>query len=75
MPPSRPQPALTADPGLCGRCIHLQLLSSARSTFVRCGLAASDPSFPRYPALPVRSCPGFEEREKAGRACYHRSPS
>jgi hypothetical protein len=50
---------LSADPGLCARCRHLELLSSPRSTFVRCGLAESDPSFPRYPRLPVLHCAGF----------------
>jgi len=57
-----PQPSLTdlpASPGLCATCIHLQLLASRRSTFVRCGLAASDPRFVRYPALPVVRCPGY----------------
>jgi hypothetical protein len=45
--------------GLCARCAHLQLLSSPRSVFVRCGLAATDPRFPRYPALPVTACAGY----------------
>ena len=50
---------LTADPGLCAACVHLRLASSARSVFVRCGLADEDPRFPRYPPLPVRACAGF----------------
>jgi hypothetical protein len=50
---------LSADPGLCARCRHLELVSSPRSTFVRCGLAAGDPAFPRYPRLPVLACTGF----------------
>jgi hypothetical protein len=60
------QPALTdvkADPGLCGTCLHLRLQASARSVFVRCGLAEQDPRFPRYPPLPVRSCAGFQVSE------------
>jgi len=27
-----------------------------------CGRAREDPRFPRYPALPVLSCPGFEPK-------------
>jgi hypothetical protein len=50
---------LAADPGLCAGCVHLRLLASARSVFVRCGLAEQDPRFPRYPPLPVRACAGF----------------
>jgi hypothetical protein len=33
--------------GLCAGCEHLRVLASARSVFVRCGLAESDPRFPR----------------------------
>jgi hypothetical protein len=50
---------LSAHPGLCSSCTHLQLLASPRSVFVRCGLAAVDPAFERYPSLPVRSCAGY----------------
>ena len=50
---------LAVQPGLCAGCVHLQLLASLRSVFVRCGLADSDPAFPRYPALPVLQCAGF----------------
>lgn len=51
---------LRVDPGLCAACVHLRLKASARSVFVRCGLAESDPRFPRYPPLPVAACPGFQ---------------
>ncbi len=46
--------------GLCASCVHLQVLRSKRSTFVRCGLADTDSSFPRYPPLPVGWCEGHE---------------
>jgi hypothetical protein len=59
-------PRLTADPGLCARCVHQRLLVSPRSVFVRCGLADIDPRFPRYPRLPVESCAGYEPREPDG---------
>jgi len=52
---------LTVDAGLCAACVHLRLLASPRTVFVRCGLAASDPAFPRYPALPVMRCAGFRQ--------------
>lgn len=51
---------LPAGGGLCPGCRHLRLLRSARSVFVRCALAERDPSFPRYPVLPVVECTGFE---------------
>jgi hypothetical protein len=47
------------DPGLCGRCLHARVVQ-ARSRFFLCRLSFSDPRYPKYPALPVRSCPGFE---------------
>jgi hypothetical protein len=50
---------LTAGPGLCRTCVHLRLAASARSVFVRCGLAETDPAFPRYPSLPVARCAGY----------------
>ena len=51
--------SLATPAGLCASCVHLRLLASPRSVFVRCGLAESDPAFPRYPPLPVRSCAGY----------------
>ena len=47
--------------GLCASCRHLRVLRSRRSTFVRCGLAARDPRFERYPPLPVAFCRGYDE--------------
>jgi hypothetical protein len=45
--------------GLCGACVHRQLISSARSTYVRCRLADRDSGFARYPRLPVVTCRGY----------------
>jgi hypothetical protein len=66
---SRPGPAtpeeraavlrLSASPGLCATCEHLQVVASSRSMFVRCGLSDVEPAFPRYPPLPVLACPGY----------------
>jgi len=48
--------------GLCARCQHARRQSTRRgSTFWRCQRAETDPRFARYPPLPVRACPGFEE--------------
>ena len=60
-----PEPRLDAlplHPGLCASCAHLLLVSSPRSTFVRCAMAEVDPRFPRYPRLPVLACAGFTAR-------------
>ena len=55
----------TPSPGLCGRCVHVQLVSSARgSTFYLCRRSFTDPAFPRYPPIPVIVCSGFEAREE-----------
>ncbi len=51
--------SLAVHPGLCATCEHLRLLASKRSVFVRCGLADTDPAFPRYPPLPVGACRGY----------------
>jgi hypothetical protein len=50
---------LSASPGLCTTCAHLQVVASSRSVFVRCGLSDTDPAFPRYPPLPVLRCAGY----------------
>lgn len=50
---------LAAPPGLCATCEHLRIAASPRSVFVRCGLAETDPRFPRYPPLPVMACSGY----------------
>jgi hypothetical protein len=47
--------------GLCVSCRWMRRVTNRRgSTFFRCGLADTDPAFPRYPPLPVLSCAGFE---------------
>ena len=49
-----------ADPGLCGRCAHVQPVTSSRgSTFYLCRLSFADSRFARYPPLPVLACSGF----------------
>ena len=50
------------DPGLCRCCVHARALESARGArFWQCQRARTDPTFARYPRLPVRECRGHEE--------------
>jgi hypothetical protein len=52
--------------GLCARCRHARRLRSERgSAFWLCGRAAADRRFAKYPRLPVRECPGYEEETAA----------
>jgi hypothetical protein len=47
--------------GLCSACRHGRLVVSRRgSRFLRCERSDVDPTFPRYPMLPVRACHGYE---------------
>jgi hypothetical protein len=49
--------------GLCLSCRHvLPVRTNRGSSFYRCGLATVDPSFPRYPPLPVVRCRGYAAR-------------
>lgn len=52
----------TRPPGLCDRCAHVKLVRTPRSEFLLCERSKLDPAYPRYPRLPVLSCPGFEPR-------------
>lgn len=54
--------------GLCASCRHARTVRNRRgSTFLLCGLSRDDPRYPRYPVLPVRTCPGYERDEGAGK--------
>jgi hypothetical protein len=49
--------------GLCGSCIHQQLVRTGRgSEFTLCRRSKTDPAYPKYPRTPVLSCPGYEPR-------------
>jgi hypothetical protein len=51
----------TARVGLCASCRHVERVTSFRdTTFYLCRLSFTDPAFPKYPALPVRSCSGYD---------------
>lgn len=62
------------EPGLCRNCAHARVLRSARgSAFRRCGLHDRDPSYPKYPRLPVLRCAGHapEDTEAAPMIRHH----
>jgi hypothetical protein len=47
--------------GLCDTCRHARVITSDRgSRFVMCELAKTDPTFSRYPRLPVVACSGYD---------------
>ena len=47
--------------GLCNLCRHQQLVPNTRgSVFSLCRRSREDPTFPRYPRVPVIECRGFE---------------
>jgi hypothetical protein len=55
--PSAPRPSN----GLCDSCRHQRLVPNTRgSVFSLCELSREDPRYPRYPPVPVLSCPGFD---------------
>ncbi len=46
--------------GLCADCMHARRGESDRgSIFYLCQRAASDPTFPKYPQLPMIRCSGY----------------
>jgi len=53
-----------SDPvGLCFDCEHARIVRSDRgSVFYLCRLSATDPSFAKYPRLPVLSCRGYQQK-------------
>lgn len=55
---------LSAEPGLCGACMHAKLNETRRGTaYLRCARAAWDMALSRYPRLPVTQCGGFQGRQ------------
>jgi hypothetical protein len=53
----------SAHVGLCADCGYMQRITSDRgSTFYLCGRSAHDPSFPKYPRLPVIRCPAYDPK-------------
>ena len=51
--------------GLCAGCRHQQVVRNTRgSSFSLCQRSREDERYPRYPRLPVVSCPGYDPREE-----------
>ncbi len=49
------------EPGLCGTCRQSRVVATKRGSLFRlCERSATDPAYPRYPALPVVRCAGYE---------------
>jgi DNA-3-methyladenine glycosylase I len=47
--------------GLCDSCRHQRVVRNTRgSSFSLCLRSKEDDGYPRYPRIPVRSCPGYE---------------
>jgi len=52
---------MTPEIGVCADCVHARAQRNDRgSTFLRCARAERDPAYPKYPRMPVLSCPGQE---------------
>jgi hypothetical protein len=50
--------------GLCATCLHRREVRNTRgSVFHLCERSREDPAYPRYPPLPVLSCPGYERED------------
>jgi hypothetical protein len=49
--------------GLCADCVHARPIESSKgSQFLLCQLSQSDPSFPKYPRLPILACAGYSHK-------------
>jgi len=52
--------------GLCATCIHVHVITSSRdATFYLCRRSETDPTFPKYPTLPMLVCRGYEPSRAA----------
>jgi hypothetical protein len=63
-----PESSPDANPplGLCADCLYARLIESAKgSQFLLCQLSQSDPSFPKYPRLPILACAGYSPKPAA----------
>lgn len=49
--------------GLCADCRHGRQVPASQATYWLCRRSATDPAFPKYPRLPIRTCRGFQWRE------------
>jgi hypothetical protein len=58
---SEDPPAWVRPPaGLCDSCGFQKLITTGRgSVFSMCERSKTDPRYPKYPPVPVGSCPGY----------------
>jgi predicted CoA-binding protein len=45
--------------GLCRDCRHARQVPAEKATYWLCRRSVDDPTFPKYPRLPITSCRGF----------------
>jgi len=65
MTPNTPHARTTPAVGLCASCRFVEVITSSKqSTFYRCRLSETDPSFRKYPILPVRACRGYRPADQ-----------
>jgi hypothetical protein len=49
--------------GLCADCLNARRIESAHgSAFMLCELSLTDPTFAKYPPLPVLTCDGYKKK-------------
>lgn len=49
--------------GLCSQCRHRKEIRTDRgSIFTQCLRSFAEPQYPRYPRIPVLTCPGLERQ-------------
>lgn len=51
--------------GLCATCRHSEQVRGRAAIYYLCARSRTDPRFPKYPNLPVMSCPGYEPKAAA----------
>jgi len=51
--------------GLCATCCHSEQVPGRAAIYYLCGLSRTDPRFPKYPNLPVITCPGYEPKPES----------
>ena len=50
--------------GLCASCDHVKVMISDKgSKFYMCQRSSTNPTFPKYPRLPVVQCIGYETKQ------------
>ena len=52
--------------GLCRGCRYAQRVSTPGYLYWMCRRSLTDPAYPKYPRLPIRSCAGYQSGEPSG---------